>query len=41
MRPADADACGVRPGRDYPLPVVDHARARTRTLMRFEALHSA
>jgi len=40
MRPVDAKACGLRLGRDYPLPVVDHARARTRTLMRFEAVKS-
>jgi len=41
MRPVDAEACGLRLGRDYPLPVVDHARARTRTLMRFEAVKEA
>ena len=26
---------GVQLGRDYPAPVVDHAQARQRTLMRF------
>ena len=31
-------ACGVEIGRDYPLPVVDHARARERTLARFAAV---
>jgi len=31
-------ACGVRIGRDYPPPVVDHAAARVRTLARFEAI---
>ena len=38
--PASASAAvlaqaGVRLGTDYPLPVVDHAQARQRTLMRF------
>ena len=37
--PAEAlQACGVRLGVDYPHPVVDHARARERTLMRFHFL---
>ena len=31
-------ACGVRIGRDYPAPVVDHAAARLRTLARFRAV---
>ena len=31
-------ASGLRLGVDYPLPVVDHARARQRTLMRFSIL---
>lgn len=35
MKPAMLAACGLRLGVDYPLPVIDHARARTRTLMRF------
>ncbi len=38
MGPADQAACGVRIGRDYPLPVVDHAQARSRTLERFKAI---
>ena len=38
MKPAALAACGLRPGVDYPLPVVDHARARERTLMRFHFL---
>lgn len=29
--------CGIVIGRDYPLPVVDHAAARQRTLARFDA----
>ena len=35
MKPAALAASGLRLGVDYPLPVVDHARARQRTLMRF------
>lgn len=35
---AALQACGVRLGVDYPHPVVDHARARERTLMRFHFL---
>ena len=38
MKPAALAACGLRLGVDYPLPVVDHARARQRTLMRFSIL---
>ena len=38
MKPAALAACGLRLGVDYPLPVVDHARARQRTLMRFALL---
>ena len=37
MDPAALAAAGVRLGRDYPLPVVDHAQARQRTLERFAA----
>ncbi|MDX5362809.1 MAG: DNA photolyase family protein [Pseudazoarcus pumilus] len=33
--------CRVHIGRDYPLPVVDHAVARARTLARFEASKGA
>lgn len=35
---AEQARCGFMPGRDYPLPVVDHAKARLRTLARFEAV---
>jgi deoxyribodipyrimidine photo-lyase len=34
-RPLDLAAAGVELGRDYPLPVVDHAAARDRTLARY------
>ena len=35
MKAAALTACGLRLGVDYPLPVVDHVRARERTLRRF------
>ncbi len=38
MKPVELAACGLRLGVDYPPPVVDHARARQRTLMRFSLL---
>ncbi|MGD9773744.1 cryptochrome/photolyase family protein [Diaphorobacter sp.] len=38
MTPIELQACGLRLGQDYPLPVVDHASARERTLMRFHFL---
>lgn len=38
MKPAALAACGLRLGVDYPLPVIDHARARGRTLMRFSVV---
>ena len=34
-RPVDLEAAGIRLGKDYPLPVVDHARAREETLRRY------
>ncbi len=38
MTRLDQTAAGVRIGVDYPAPLVDHARARQRTLMRFSSL---
>lgn len=35
MSPAEQAASGVMIGRDYPLPLVDHGRARKRTLARY------
>ena len=37
-RPADLQAAGVTLGRDYPEPVVDHAAARAKTLLRYETV---
>jgi deoxyribodipyrimidine photo-lyase len=34
-RPVDLAAAGVELGRDYPPPVVDHAAARAKTLLRY------
>jgi deoxyribodipyrimidine photo-lyase len=34
-RPIDLQAAGIALGRDYPLPVVDHAAAREKTLARY------
>jgi len=38
MKPADQAACACVLGQDYPLPSVDHATAREKTLLRFKAL---
>lgn len=38
MSAADQSAARMRLGADYPLPVVDHAKTRERTLARFEAI---
>ncbi len=38
MNASQQAACGVLLGRDYPLPVVDHAVARERTLQRFSTV---
>ncbi len=34
-KPLELQAAGITLGVDYPLPVVDHARARARTLLRY------
>jgi len=34
-RPVDLAAAGLQLGQDYPAPVVDHAKARARTLLRY------
>lgn len=38
MQPQQLQACGVQLGKDYPHPILDHASARQRTLMRFHFL---
>lgn len=35
MPPLEQQACGVVIGQDYPAPIVDHGKARERTLARF------
>jgi deoxyribodipyrimidine photo-lyase len=35
LRPVELAACGVELGKDYPLPAVDHAAAREKTLARY------
>jgi deoxyribodipyrimidine photo-lyase len=37
-RPAELQAAGITLGRDYPEPVVDHAAARAKTLLRYQAV---
>jgi deoxyribodipyrimidine photo-lyase len=39
--PIDLEAAGVVLGRDYPLPLVDHAEARAKTLARYAAVAKA
>jgi deoxyribodipyrimidine photo-lyase len=34
-KPLELQAAGLTLGKDYPLPVVDHAKARARTLLRY------
>ena len=34
-RPVDLAAAGITLGKDYPLPIVDHAQARAETLRRY------
>ncbi len=38
MTPTDMAACGLQLGVDYPQPVIDHTKARDRTLARFSRL---
>ena len=40
-KPADWASAGITPGRDYPLPVVDHEQARQRTLERYAVVRQA
>jgi deoxyribodipyrimidine photo-lyase len=40
-RPVDLAAAGLVLGRDYPMPVVDHAQARERTLARYAVVKAA
>lgn len=40
MQVQELQACNLRLGVDYPLPVVDHASARLRTLERFDLIRS-
>jgi deoxyribodipyrimidine photo-lyase len=41
MNAAQQAACAVRIGRDYPLPVVDHAVQRARALEMYKAVRAA
>jgi deoxyribodipyrimidine photo-lyase len=34
-KPLELEEAGLVLGRDYPMPIVDHAEARTRTLERY------
>ncbi len=40
-KPLELRAAGVTPGTHYPLPIVDHALARAKTLERFRAVRGA
>ena len=40
-KPLELRAAGVAPGTNYPLPIVDHALARAKTLERFKAVRNA
>jgi deoxyribodipyrimidine photo-lyase len=40
-KPLVLEAAGLALGRDYPLPVVDHATARARTLQRYGVVKKA
>jgi deoxyribodipyrimidine photo-lyase len=37
-KPMELQAAGVELGGNYPLPVVDHAQARTKTLLRYSVV---
>jgi deoxyribodipyrimidine photo-lyase len=37
--PIELEAAGIELGRDYPRPIVDHAAARAKTLLRYEAIN--
>ena len=41
MPPIDQKLAGCEIGKDYPVPIVDHAKARERTLARFGVVKSA
>ena len=40
-KPLELRTAGVAPGTNYPLPIVDHALARAKTLERFKAVRGA
>ncbi len=40
LKPIEASALSFRLGRDYPVPIVDHAQAREKTLARFARIKS-
>ena len=37
-KPLDLQAAGVELGKNYPLPIVDHAKARAKTLLRYSVV---
>jgi deoxyribodipyrimidine photo-lyase len=39
-RPVDLAAAGIRPGHDYPLPLVDHARAKSEALAALQSIRA-
>jgi len=41
MTPAEQEAAGCVIGRDYPAPIVEHARERKRAIERFQAVAEA
>ncbi|HRE17082.1 MAG TPA: FAD-binding domain-containing protein, partial [Rhodocyclaceae bacterium] len=41
MTPGEQAACGVHIGRDYPHPIVDHEKARQKTLARYAVVKNA